>query len=89
MERDEVDDEDVAAPRRHHVEVGQGSSCGPHDGACLNGLDPEEVGEEKSEDCNSFVVVGTGYRAGDVSRDDGYETCSEEGSTRVPYLTSQ
>lgn len=89
MQRDEVDDEDVATPRRDHVEVGQGSSGGPHDRACFDRLDPQEVGEEKSKDCDPFVVVRTGYGARDVSRDDGYETRSEEGSTGVPYFTSQ
>ena len=37
---DEVDEEHVAAPRRHHVEVGDGAERGPVDVARLHALDP-------------------------------------------------
>ena len=59
----EVDDEDVAAPRRHHVEVRQGSSRSPHHRARLHRLDPQVVGEEERENGNALVVVGTGHGA--------------------------
>ena len=57
MERDEVDDEDVAAPRRHHVEVRESCPHGPVYGPRLDGLDPEVVGEHKGEDGDALVVI--------------------------------
>ena len=46
----------------HHVKVGEGSPCGPVDGASLDGLDPQEVGEHESEDGNALVVIGPSDR---------------------------
>ena len=86
MERNEIDDKDVASPGRHHVEIGDGSCCGPHDRACLDRFDPEEIREEKSKYRDSFVVVGAGNRARDVARDDGNKTGCQKTSTSVPDL---
>ena len=86
MERNEIDDEDVASPGRHHVEIGDGSCCGPHDRACLHRLDPQEIREEKSKYRDSFIVVGAGNGARDVARDDGNKTGCQKTGTSVPDL---
>jgi hypothetical protein len=39
VQRDQVDDEDVAAPCRHHVKVGQCGQNRPEHQACLDTLD--------------------------------------------------
>ena len=59
----QVDDKDVASPGRDHVEVGQSCPGGPVDGAGLDGLDPQVVGEHEGEDGDALVVVGSGHRS--------------------------
>ena len=55
----------------HHVEVSQSTKGSPEDRPSLDRLDPQEVGEEHTEDGYTLVVVGTSNRSGDVTRDDG------------------
>ena len=71
MEGDEVDEEDVAAPGGHHVEVGDAAEAGPVDVARLDALDPEVVGEEHAEDGDGLVIVAASDTPGDVAGDDG------------------
>ena len=68
---DEVDEEDVSAPRGDHVEVGHGAEGCPVDVPGLDTLDPEVVGEQHAEDGDALIVVAARHGAGDVSGDDG------------------
>ena len=61
VDRYDVDEEHVAAPRAHHVEVGHGAQGGPVDVPGLDALDPEVVGEEHAEDGDALVVVAPGH----------------------------
>ena len=68
---------------------GQGRPCRPVHRAGLDRLDPEVVGEHESEDCNSFIVVGSSDRARDVARNDCDEAGSEETRALRPQLSRQ
>ncbi len=76
-------------PSRHHVEVGQGTPCGPVDRAGLDSLDPQVVGEHEGEDGDALIVVRPGHGARDVSRHDGDETSGEESGALRPQLLGQ
>lgn len=76
----QVGDEDVSAPRRHHVTVEQRSQCAPEDRAILDRLDPEKEGKDQQEDGNSLVVVASCHRARNVTRGDAHEHGGEETS---------
>ena len=57
VEGDQIDDEDVASPCGHHVEVGHGRQGAPVHGPSLDSLDPEVVGEHESKDGNTLIVI--------------------------------
>ncbi len=84
VQRNQVDDEDVAAPRGHHVKVRQGGPRGPEDGAGLDGLDPQVVSEHEREDGDPFVVVRACDGAADVTGNDADESSGEQAGTRGP-----
>lgn len=67
VQRDQVDDEDVASPRGHHVEVGQRAHGSPEERAGVDRLDPAVVGEDEGEDGNAFVIKRTSDRTRDVT----------------------
>ena len=89
MQWNEVDDEHIATPGGHHVEIGESSRSGPHHRANLHRLYPQIVCKEEGKYGNALVVIGTSDRAGDVAGDDGNETSSQKTSTIVPDLASQ
>lgn len=82
MERDKVGDEDISAPSRNHVSVGQRGQCSPHDRAILDRLNPEVEGKDKEEDCNSFIVVAACDRTGNIARDNSHKSRGEETGRR-------
>lgn len=63
MEGDEIGDEDITTPRRDHITVEQRGQSTPHDGAVLDGLDPQVEGEDEEENGNCFVIVAPSDRA--------------------------
>lgn len=67
MERYEVNDEDVAAPGRDHVKVGECTEHRPGNAAGAYRSQPQEVGKEQSEDRNTLVVVAASHRPTDVT----------------------
>lgn len=76
----QIDKEYVTTPWGYHVEVGQGWAGRPENGAWLDRLDPQVVGEEHAEDCNALIVVGTGNRAWYVAGHNGDQCCSDQTS---------
>lgn len=78
VDGDEVVDEGISTPRRGHPVVGESAQSGPHDGALLDGLDPEEEGEYQQKDSNGLVVIATSYGPGDVSGSNAHECGSQK-----------
>mmetsp|Transcript_5600 Transcript_5600/g.8553 ORF Transcript_5600/g.8553 Transcript_5600/m.8553 type:complete len:219 (+) Transcript_5600:1768-2424(+) len=89
MERDEVDEEDVATPGENHIEVRKCRSSPPENCASLNGTDPHSECEDHSKYSASLVIVGTRNRPRDVARNDRYEGSSVEARTRIPQLSGE
>lgn len=58
-DRNDVDDEGVAAPWSHHVEIGQRWADCPEDWACVAGFQEDVEGEDQCEDGDAFVIVGS------------------------------
>lgn len=67
VRRDEINDEDVAAPRRHHVEVAEGAQTAPQHAAGLHGLHPQVEAENQGENRNGLVIVRAGNRTRNVA----------------------
>lgn len=61
MKREQVGDEDVATPSRHHVAVEQSSQSAPHGRSVLDCLDPQIEGEDQEENRYSFIVIAPGH----------------------------
>lgn len=78
MQWQQIGDEDVTTPRRHHVSVEERGQGTPEHGAILDSLDPEEEGEDEQEDGNGLVVVATGHGSRDVAWCDAHEGGGEE-----------
>lgn len=78
VERDQVRDENISTPRRHHVSIEQCSQSSPHNRAVLDSLDPEVEGKDQEKDRNGFVVVASGDRPGDVTRGDSHKSSSKK-----------
>lgn len=56
-----IDDEHIASPGRHHIEIAQGAENAPHDRTGLHGLDPQVVSEHQCEYRDTLIVVATGH----------------------------
>ncbi len=56
----------------HHVKVSQGAPDGPEQGASLDSLDPQPVGEQHAEDGNTLVIIRASNRARYVAWHYGY-----------------
>ncbi|KAJ8524775.1 hypothetical protein ON010_g16341 [Phytophthora cinnamomi] len=90
VDGDHVDDEHVAAPGRHHVEVRERAGRRPEHGSRVHGLDPEVEDEDEREDGDAFVVVRAADRAGDVRRHDAREGGGQEpGARALGHLLGQ
>lgn len=89
IKRDEVDNEHVASPRRHHVEVAERGGERPREGARVDGAHEEVECEQQREDGDTLVVVGARDGAGDVARDDGDERGGDEPGPGVPDLAAE
>ena len=89
VEREEVDDEDVASPGGDHVEVAERGGERPGEGPGVDGADEEVEGEQQREDGDALVVVGPGDGAGDVSGADGDERGGDEAGPGVPDLAAE
>jgi hypothetical protein len=63
----QVDDEHVASPRRHHVKVRQRSRRTPEQRAGLDTAYPQKVRNDQCEDGNAFVIERASNRARDVA----------------------
>lgn len=82
MQRDEVDDEDVATPRGNHVEVCQRAQRRVQQRSGLDTLDPQEVGQDQREDSNTLVIE----RASDGTRDVTGHNRDRSGSQQASRL---
>lgn len=71
MQWNQINEEDVASPRRHHIEIGQRRHCRPQDRSRLHRFYPKVIRQQHTENGNAFVVVGSGNRSGNVSGNDG------------------
>lgn len=80
MQRQQVSDEDVSTPRRHHVSVEQGRQSAPEHGSVLDRLDPQEKGKDKQEDGNGLVVVTSCDGSRNVAGRDAHEGGREQTS---------
>ena len=60
MQRQQVCNEDVSAPRADHVSVEESREASPHNASDLDGLDPQVEGEDQEENGDGFVVVAAG-----------------------------
>jgi hypothetical protein len=89
IKRDEIDNEHVASPCRHHVEVPERRGKRPGKRSRVNGAHEEVECEQQREDGDAFIVVGTGDGAGDVTRDDGDERGGDEPRPGVPDLAAE
>ncbi len=54
---DDVDDENVATPRGHHVEVSDGGGGTPDQRARVEGAKPQEEAEHEGKDRDGLVIV--------------------------------
>lgn len=90
VQRQQVGNEHITTPRRHHVSVEQRGKRTPEHRSVLDRLDPEEEGEHQQEDGNGLVIVTTGHGSRDVTRGDAHEGCGEETSRgRCDHLGGQ
>ena len=89
MQWNQIDDENISTPRRHHVKVRQRTPSGPVDTTGLDSLDPQVVGEHECEDGDTLVVIAAGHRAGNVSGDNGDEAGGEQTGALRPKLGRQ
>lgn len=62
----DVDDEHVASPRRHHVEIAQRTARRDEQRARIHRLHPQIEREDHRKDSDRFVIVGTAHRTRDV-----------------------
>lgn len=90
MERNEVSDKDISTPSRNHVSIEQCSQCPPHNRSILDGLDPQEEGEDKQENGNGLIIVTSSHGTGDITGSNSHEcSCKKTRGWRVGHLTSQ
>lgn len=82
VERHQTSDEGVTTPRGDHVSVEESAQRTPHDGAQLEGLDPQVEGEDQEEDGNCLVIVRTGDGSRDVAGGNAHEDGGEEAGGR-------
>jgi hypothetical protein len=80
VQREQIRDEDVSTPCRHHVSVKQRGHGAPKHRSILNGLDPKEEGEDQQENRNSLVVITARNRTRDVTRGNAHERGGKEPS---------
>jgi hypothetical protein len=78
MQRQQVRDEHISTPCRHHVSVEQRGQRAPEHGSVLDCLDPEEKGKDQQEDSNSLVIVTSCDRTRNVTGCDAHEGCGEK-----------
>eukprot|EP00053_Salpingoeca_punica_P010929 m.97584 g.97584 ORF g.97584 m.97584 type:complete len:573 (+) comp15536_c0_seq2:800-2518(+) len=86
VQRNEVDQEDIATPGGDHVKVGHGADGRPAERAGLDSLDPEVVRVDHAEDGNGLVIIGTRHRARNVAGHNGNEAGSHEAGAPVLQL---
>ena len=53
---DQVDEEHISAPRRHHVEVGQSTLHRPKQRSSLHRFNPKAISKQHTEDGNPWSV---------------------------------
>eukprot|EP01136_Pigoraptor_vietnamica_P013960 Opistho-1_new@55558 len=86
VQRDEIDDEHVAAPRSHHVKVRKRSQRAVEHRPALEGGNPQVVREHEREDRNALVVVRASDGARDVAGNYGNKGRGEESRARRAEL---
>lgn len=90
VQRQQIRNEDVSTPGRHHVTVEQSRARAPKHGAILDGLDPQEEGEDEQKDGNGLVIVAPGHGARDVAGRDAHEGGRKEtGRGRSDHFIGQ
>ena len=80
VERYHVDEEHIASPGAHHVEVGNAAKGSPVDFASLHAFDPQVVGEQHAKYRNGLVVIAASHTSGNISRHDCDHACGTEAS---------
>lgn len=86
----QIRNEDISSPCRHHVSVEERRQSTPEHGSILDGLDPKEEGEDQQEDGNSLVIVASCDRARYVAGSDAHKGGGEEtGRGRRDHLIGQ
>lgn len=80
VQRQQVGNEDITTPRRHHVSIEQGSAGAPEHGSVLDSLDPEVKGKDEEEDGNGLVVITSCHGSRNVTRRDAHEGGREQAS---------
>lgn len=79
VQGDQVGNEGIATPGSGHPVVEESAQRSPHHRSLLDGLDPEEEGEDQQEDGNGLIIITASHRPGDIAwgnthKDGGQET---------------
>ena len=72
----------------NHVKVGEGAEGAPVDGACLDRLDPQIVGQKHAEDGDALIVIGPCHWARDVTRDNGQHGSCNQASPSILHTST-
>lgn len=75
---DDIGDEGIATPGRHHVEVGQGTQSTPEKTAGDDSLEEEVEGEDQSKYTNTFIIIATSHTPAHITRHNTHEQGSIE-----------
>lgn len=90
IDRNDVDDENITTPGRHHIEVAKSTASRDQERTSVHRLEmkrkermyfhPEIEGEDHSENGVSFVIVGTSNGTRDIGRNQTYKSSSKKSS---------
>ena len=89
VNRQQVDDERVPPPRRHHVEVGQAEGSGPGEGPGFQGFDIEKENRDQRKDGDALIVKRARHRARHVGGDDRHEGGGDKAGAPAPHFTHE
>ena len=78
MQWQQICNEDVSTPCRHHVPVKQRGQRAPEYRPVLDRFNPKEKSEDQKEDCYGLIIVTSSYGTRDISWSDSHESCSKE-----------
>eukprot|EP01083_Nonionella_stella_P170887 582583_1 len=89
MQRNQVDDKNIAAPRRDHVKVPQRTQTAPQERSGLDCLHPQVERVHQSENSNGFVIIRPGHGSGNVAGHNRSYRCCHQSGMRIPRLHRQ